>query len=415
MQYQSTVSKYNVLSLFDALTRTVAPDSGVVLPERMPVMPRAIIATLPAMHLVDMAYCVSATLFGQDIDLDTIRQIALKTYSHPIPLVVLDKFVASLELWHGPTGTVKDFGVEFMAGMLDHMVIRRGEKVKILATATSNVAKSIIRCYGNRPGYTCVLLVPRIGSGHSFMIPDDINNIRLVDVRGTEHQCRKLIVEALNDADLHSREHLTAVSTQNICALLPQIIHFFYGYSRAVAQGADPDQVVFSMPCGNLAGLTAAVLAKRMGLPIKRIIAAGNTNFQLPQYLASGKYPSLPLSRTQSHSIDISHPINLPRLIELYAGSHSAMAQDIQAISYNDDEIANTILTAECSLHYNLEAHSACALRALSECLKPGESGVFLSTASPESTIFGKHPKQGPNYHPIPPVYANLKQILINC
>lgn len=414
MQYQSTVSKYNPLSLFDAITRTVAPDSGVLLPERIPVMPRAIIATLPAMHLMDMAYCVAATLFGQDMELDTIRQIALKTYSHPIPLVRLDKSVSALELWHGPTGTVKDFSVEFMAGMLDHMVIRRGEKVKILATATSNLAKSIMHCYGNRPGYTCVLLVPRIGGGQSVVVPDGINNIKLVDVRGTEHQCRKLIVEALNDADLHSHEHLTAVSTQNICALLPQIIHFFYGYSRAITQGADPDQVVFSIPCGNMAGLTAAVLAKRMGLPIKRIVAAGNINFHLPQYLETGKYPASPLHHTQSHSINISHPVNLPRLLELYSNSPQAMAEEIQAVSYTDEEIADTVLTAECSMHYALDPHSACALRALSESLKPGERGIFLSTASPQSGNSTRHPKPRAA-NPIPPVYTALKQILINC
>lgn len=414
MRYQSTISKYNVLNLYDALTRTVAQDSGMMLPEQIPVMPRAIISTLPAMHLVDMAYCVAATLFGQDMEMETIRQIALKTYSHPMPLVRIDKSIFSLELWHGPTGTVKDFGVEFMAGMLDHMVIRHGSKVKILANATSNVAKSILHCYGNRPGYTCVLMIPRIGAGYTDLHTEGLKNVKLINVRGTEHQCRQLIVEALNDADLHSDGHLTAVSTQNIGALLPQIIHFFYGYSRAVAQGADPTQIVFSLPCGNMAGLTAAVLAKRMGLPIKRIIAAGNTNFHLPEYLETGIYQSKPVHRTIAHSIDISHPINLPRLKYLYADSHQNMSHDIEARKYTDEEINDAIITAECSMHYSLEPHSACSFRALAECLKAGEHGIFLSTATPDAATATKHSNIGP-VSPIPPVYNTLKQILLKC
>lgn len=386
-------------------------DNGALMPDSLPVIPKAIIASLPAMQLTDMAYCVAASLFGQDVDLEILRQIAMKTYSHPLPLVKLDKKVFSLELWHGATGTVKDFGVEFMAGLIDHIAVRNKEKVKIIATATSNVAKAILHSYSSRPGIEVVLLVPRIGAHNADMryMDHTTANIHFIDIRGTEHQCRQLIAEALGDKELRHHEHITAASTMNIGALLPQTIHFFHAYSRAVAQGASPDSVVFSIPCGNMAGLTAAVMAKRMGLPIKRIIAAGNSNFQLGHYLEHGEYPNLPITGTAAHAMDIAHPLNLARLKELYGNSHEAMTKEIEARSYDDEQINNAMLTANCAMHYELDPHSATALQGLNESLAEGETGIFLSTARQE--VPTKH-RSVKAHNPIAPVYQQFKQAI---
>lgn len=412
MLYHSTSSRYNTATLKEALLHT-AVDSGALMPDRLPVIPKAIIASLPAMQLSDLAYCVAASLFGEDVDLEILRQIAMKTYSNQIPLVKLDKQVFALELWHGPTGTVKDYSVGFMAGLVDHIAVRQKEKVKILATATSNVAKAIVHSYASRPGVEVVLLVPRIGAHNTDMryMENVTSNIHFIDIRGTEHQCRQLMAEALADKDLHHSGYVTAASTLNIGALLPQTIHFFYAYSRAVAQGASPDSIVFAIPCGNMAGLTAAVMAKRMGLPIKRIIATGNSNFWLKEYLETGEYPTHPTVNTMAHALDIAHPLNLARLKELYDNSHKAMVQDIVARSYDDGQINNAIITARCAMSYEIDPHSATAMLGVSECLEEGETGIILSTARPEPSTRHHNIKAT---NTIAPVYQQFKQALSN-
>lgn len=414
MQYHSTISHCNDANLQDAIIQTVASDSGLLMPDSIPVIPRAIIATFPEMQLADIAYFIAATLFDQDMELDDIRRITLKTYSHSIPLIKLDKSISALELWHGPTGTAKDFEVEFLAGMLECLAINKGKQIKILATATSNAAKAIVNTYANRNGFSAILLVPRIGanSKHIDSNSHTAQNIKFIDVRGTKHQCHRLVLEALNDTDFQKHNCFTAASTLNIGALLPQIIHFFYGYSRAVAQGAHPQQVVFSIPCNNLAGLTAAVMAKRMGLPVKRIIAAGNSTFHLSQYLESGIYPCPAIDRSLPYALEASQPTNLPRIKELLNESQTSVYHDITAQSYDDEEIANAIITAQCSMHYDLDSHSACALKALTDSISEGESGIILSTNNP----FPQHKNiRHPAIDPIAPSYAVLKQILSNC
>jgi len=175
---------------------------------------------------------------------------------------------------------------------------------------------------------------------------------------------------------------LTSANSINVARFLPQSFYYFYAYAQLKKLGK-ADNIVMCVPSGNFGNITAGLFGKRMGLPVKRFIAANNRNDIFLQYLQTGEYSPRPSVSTIANAMDVGDPSNSARVFDLYGNSHAAIAAEISGVSYNDGQISETLKACYAETHYLLDPHGAVGYRALKEGLQATETGVFLETAHP--------------------------------
>ena len=207
-------------------------------------------------------------------------------------------------------------------------------------------------------------------------------NITAIEVDGTFDDCQALVKNAFMDKELNAHMQLTSANSINVARFLPQSFYYFYAYAQMKKQGL-ADNLVVCVPSGNFGNITAGLFGKKMGLPIKRFIAANNRNDIFYQYLKTGEYNPRPSIATIANAMDVGDPSNFARIIDLYGGSHDAIAAEISGETYTDEQISETVQKVYEETGYLLDPHGACGYRALAEELQPGETGVFLETAHP--------------------------------
>jgi threonine synthase len=213
-------------------------------------------------------------------------------------------------------------------------------------------------------------------------------NVRALKVKGTFDDCQKLLKTAFTDEELRKKLRLSSANSINIARLLPQ--SFYYMYAACVVRNRaaldnkihDP-QIIMVVPSGNFGNICSALFDKKMGLPIKRFIAANNANDIFFKYLQTGKYEPKASVQTIANAMDVGDPSNFARVYELYGKSHAAICADISGATYTDGQIAETIKKVKSETGYVCDPHGACGFQALQDGLNAGEVGVFLETAHP--------------------------------
>ena len=210
------------------------------------------------------------------------------------------------------------------------------------------------------------------------------HNITALEVDGTFDDCQALVKSAFMDEELNAHMKLTSANSINVARFLPQAFYYFYAYAqlKKISESAAANMVV-SVPSGNFGNITAGLFAKRMGLPVKRFIAANNRNDIFLEYLKTGEYKPRPSVATIANAMDVGDPSNFARILDLYGHSHEAISAEISGVSYNDEQIADTMRNCKKETGYLLDPHGACGYQALKDGLKEGEVGVFLETAHP--------------------------------
>ena len=389
MLYHSTSGDSHHVDLFTALATGVPDDNGLYLPDSLPVLPPALFNNIAGMTLQDIAYVVANSLFGNDIDSETINAIVNRTFDFDIPLVRIEHDHYSLELFHGPTLAFKDVGARFMTNMLSellrHMPSPTG-KITVLAATSGDSGASIANSIAGRDDINAVIFYPKgkISRMQEKQIATYGGNIQAVEVRGSFDDCQMLVKQLLNDKELCEKMPITSANSMNIAHLLGQVVTYFHGYARLSA--IDPQKaakMVFVIPSGNLGNLTAAVIAKRMGLPVRRFIAATNANDTFMRYISTGTYTPGRQMSTVANAMDVSDPYNFARLIELYGGDYDKLVSDISCFSCSDGDILTTIRDLYRSTGYLTDPHGAVTYFAMKRGLKHGETGVMLSPAHP--------------------------------
>jgi threonine synthase len=207
-------------------------------------------------------------------------------------------------------------------------------------------------------------------------------NITAVEVDGVFDDCQALVKNAFIDKELNEHMQLTSANSINVARFLPQAFYYFYAYAQMKKKGL-ANQFVVCVPSGNFGNICSALFGKRMGLPVKRFIAANNANDVFFKYLQTGKYEPKASVQTIANAIDVGDPSNFARVYELYGKNHKAICADISGATYTDEQIAETIKEVKAETGYVCDPHGACGYRALKEGLKEGEVGVFLETAHP--------------------------------
>jgi threonine synthase len=207
-----------------------------------------------------------------------------------------------------------------------------------------------------------------------------------LEVDGSFDDCQALVKAAFMDEDIKKQIKLTSANSINVARFLPQSFYYFYAYAQLDKAGK-ADELVVSVPSGNFGNLSAGLVAYWMGLPIKRFIAANNSNDVFLQYLRSGAYAPKPAVATLANAMDVGDPSNFARIMDLfsiYPHPYSAIKKRIAGYAYSDAEIAETMRKTYARYHYILDPHGACAYQALlDDKLSKAETGLFLETAHP--------------------------------
>ncbi|MCM1504000.1 MAG: threonine synthase [Muribaculum sp.] len=387
MKYYSTNHNSEKASLKEAIIRGLAPDRGLYMPERIPAIPPAFFRHIGEMTLQDIAYVVANTLFGEDMESEALKNLIKDALNFDIPLVKVDEGKYSLELFHGPTLAFKDVGARFMARMLAYFSdgSSDGKTVHVLVATSGDTGSAVANGFLNVPGVHVHVLYPKgkVSPIQEAQFTTLGNNITAIEVDGTFDDCQAMVKSAFSDPDVTKRLFLTSANSINVARFLPQMFYYYHAYARLMSEGVDMNNVVVAVPSGNFGNICSALIAKRMGLPIKRFIAANNRNDVFLQYLQTGKYSPRPSIPTIANAMDVGDPSNFARILDLYDGSHDRICADICGCSFDDDVICRTIKDEYQRSGYLLDPHGAVAYHALCEQLRPGETGIFLATAHP--------------------------------
>lgn len=385
MKYFSTNKSVPSVSLMDAVTKGLASDNGLFMPERIEEFNSDFFSKMIfRLNFQEISFEVAKKFFGDDIPEKTLKDIVYDTLSFDCPLVKVGDSIYSLELFHGPTLAFKDVGGRFMARLLGYFLKGYQKEVNVLVATSGDTGSAVANGFYDVPGIKVYVLYPKglVSDIQEKQFTTLGKNITALEIDGTFDDCQRLVKSAFLDSELNDALVLTSANSINVARFLPQSFYYFNAYARLREAGVDGD-VVFSVPSGNFGNLTAGLFAKFMGLPVKRFIAANNENDIVYNYLKSGNYQPRASVATIANAMDVGAPSNFARILELYNHSHQDISTDMVGYRYSDEEIRETMKQVFTKENYMLDPHGAVGYRALKSDLKDGEVGVFLETAHP--------------------------------
>lgn len=383
--YYSTNHSAPQASLQEAVVKGLAPDKGLYMPEKIAQLPSQFFDEIGNFGLTDIARTVADAFFGEDIPKEKLDEIVTDTLNFPIPLVKVEDDIYVLELFHGPTFAFKDVGARFMARMLSYFVKEQGQNdVKVLVATSGDTGSAVANGFLGVEGIQVFVLYPsgKVSDIQEAQFTTLGKNIVALEIDGTFDDCQTLVKSAFMDEELNAQLNLTSANSINVARFLPQSFYYFHAYAQLAKQKL-ANNVVFSVPSGNLGNLTAGLFAKRMGLPVSRFIAANNRNDVFYNYLKSGDYKPGPSVQTIANAMDVGAPSNFDRILDLYAHSHKAITNDISGYRFSDEKIREAIHNVHKTSGYLLDPHGACAYLALKKDKRDNETGIFLATAHP--------------------------------
>jgi len=386
MKYYSTNGQAPEANLEKAVVKGLAEDRGLYMPERIKPLSPEFFNQIENLTFQEIAYQVADAFFGEDVPADTLKEIVYDTLSFDVPAVPVTDRIYSLELFHGPTLAFKDVGARFMARLLGYFNAREAENrlVNVLVATSGDTGSAVANGFLGVPGIHVYVLYPKgkVSPIQECQFTTLGQNITALEVDGVFDDCQALVKTAFMDAELNAHMKLTSANSINVARFLPQSFYYFYAYAQMKKRGM-ADNLVVCVPSGNFGNICSALFGKRMGLPVKRFIAANNANDIFYNYLQTGQYNPRPSVQTIANAMDVGDPSNFARILNLYGRSHEAICNDISGATYTDGQIADTMRDCLNENGYLLDPHGACGYRALQEGLQEGETGIFLETAHP--------------------------------
>lgn len=385
MKYYSTNKQAQEATLQEAVVKGLASDKGLFMPESIKVLPQSFYDKIDTLSFQEIAYTVANAFFGEDIEADTLKQIVYDTLNFDTPLVHVNNNIYSLELYHGPTLAFKDVGARFMARLLAYFIKKQGQSdVKVLVATSGDTGSAVANGFLGVEGIHVYVLYPKgkVSNIQECQFTTLGQNITALEIDGTFDDCQALVKTAFMDEDLNEKLNLTSANSINVARFLPQAFYYFHAYAQ-LKKINKAKNVVISVPSGNFGNLTAGLIAKRMGLPIKHFIAANNSNDVFYEYLQTGKYNPRPSIQTIANAMDVGDPSNFARILDLYNHSLPEIKKNIIGEWYDDDTIKDIVKETYQKIGYLLDPHGACAYQGLADYLKEDQVGVFLETAHP--------------------------------
>ena len=366
------------VSFGQAVRQGLGRNQGLFFPSELPKFDD--VDALLADDFITRSTKILSAFIGDELSADTVRSMVENAFQFPAPIHAVKDGVYALELFHGPTLAFKDFGGRFMAQSLA-AVTEGNEQITILTATSGDTGAAVAHAFYGMANIKVVILYPK---GKISPLQEKLfctlgQNIHTVAVDGDFDDCQALVKQSFDDAELRKDVGLNSANSINISRLMAQICYYFEAVSQLPKEKRN--DVVISVPSGNFGNLTAGLLAKSLGLPVKRFIAATNVNDTVPRYLETGKWEPKTTIPTISNAMDVSQPNNWPRIEELC--QRLGWGLDTLGKGAVTDEQSAETLKAMNAEGYLCEPHGAIAYRILEEQLNEGETGLFLCTAHP--------------------------------
>jgi threonine synthase len=442
MKYISTRGGIEPIGFKDAVMMGLATDGGLLLPSVYPQLTASELEALRPLSYQELAFRI-ISLFADDIPASDLRQLIDRSYAsfrdpEITPLVEKDG-VQILELFHGPTLAFKDVALQFLGNLFEYLLRERGEKMNIVGATSGDTGSAAIYGVRGKENINIFILHPhgktsKVQALQMTTVTDA--NVFNIAVNGTFDDCQNIVKQLFSDIPFKEKHSLGAVNSINWARVLAQVVYYFHAWLNVTARGAQ--KVVFSVPTGNFGDIFAGYVAKRMGLPVERLLLATNENNILTRMINDGDYSVGTVVPTVSPSMDIQVASNFERyLYYLYdadpsrvngalasfattgrivftAAEMEQVRKDFISASVNQEQTLATIAAFSRETGYILDPHTAVGVRAALDRNKPGETVVCLATAHPAK--FGDAVKAATgNEPPLPPQLAGLDKLPSRC
>lgn len=367
------------VSFAQAIKQGLGKNQGLFFPLELPEFELTEIDNLLQQDFVTRSANILSAYLGDEFSADVIYNRVKAAFAFPAPVASVEPDIAALELFHGPTLAFKDFGGRFMAQMLQE--VAGSEPVTILTATSGDTGAAVAHAFYGLENVRVVILYPqgKISPLQEKLFCTLGGNIQTIAIEGDFDDCQALVKQAFDDEELKKALGLNSANSINISRLLAQICYYFEAVAQLPQEARN--QLVVSVPSGNFGDLTAGLLAKSLGLPIKRFIAATNANDTVPRFLATGQWQPHNTVATLSNAMDVSRPNNWPRVEELFRRKIWQLKE--LAYGHVSDDVTRQTVRELSQLGYISEPHAAIAYRVLRDTLQPGEFGLFLGTAHP--------------------------------
>jgi threonine synthase len=411
MRYVSTRGNAPDLGFSDAVLSGLARDGGLYVPAEWPSLSADEIRSLRGLSYADIAIRLLTPYLGGEIDAGTFEKIvreAYATFRHEAvcPLVQTRSDTFVLELFHGPTLAFKDVAMQLLARLMDHILAERGERATVMAATSGDTGGAAIEAFAGRDRTDLFVLFPhgRVSPVQQRqMTTSKAKNVHALSIEGNFDDCQGLVKDMFNDHRFRDGVSLSGVNSINWARIMAQIVYYF---TSSLSLGAPDRPVSFTVPTGNFGDIFAGYVAKKMGLPIDRLVVATNDNDILARTLSSGEYRMRGVVATTSPSMDIQVSSNFERLLyeasgrdsaevvrnmnglkqsggfSIGAGALAAIHADFDAGRSSMEETARTIAGTLKTAGYLLDPHTATAVHVASKH-QTGSPMIVLGTAHP--------------------------------
>ncbi len=380
------------VDLATALQRGLAPDGGLYLPDRLPSLDLDALGRLRDEPYWRIAQAVLAPFVEGVLPDREFAALCEDAYDFDVPLEPVDDGFWLLRLDRGPTASFKDFAARWMARML--RAIGGGEQQTVLVATSGDTGSAVGEAFRCVPGFRVFILYPRdeVSEVQRRQLDRIGENVKAFAVEGTFDDCQAMVKQAFLDPAL-APLRLTSANSINVGRILPQAVYYVYAWLRTSKDGGP---VAFSVPSGNLGNSFGCELARRMGLPVSRLILAVNENDEVPRFLATGRYePIAPSRACLSNAMNVGHPSNLARYVDWYGGVLTRdgrlerpphieeMRRRVESVSVSDADTVECIRRWWRERRVLLEPHGAVGVAAFERLGGQPRPAVCLETAHP--------------------------------
>jgi threonine synthase len=379
MKFASTRGQSPQVGFSAALLQGLAPDGGLYVPQQWPDLSGMQSGTLPELG----AQLIGAFAAGDPLE-SAIPAITAEAFNFPAPLRPVGNSgrFDVLELIHGPTAAFKDFGARFLAASLARIPRASGRPLRILVATSGDTGGAVAAAFHRRPGIEVVVLFPKglVSPAQQQQLTCWGDNVTSLAVRGTFDDCQRLVKEAFLDESLRARVEMSSANSINLGRLLPQAV--YYAASSLAIRARSGGKASYIIPSGNLGNAAACLWARRMGLPIDRIVLAHNANRTVPEFLETGVLQPRASVATLASAMDVGNPSNLERLRNLFPGLQ--LAGEVSAWSISDEAIKARIRADHAAYGTTWCPHTATAAEVyarLPEAERAGGHWVIVGTA----------------------------------
>ena len=403
MLFYSTNHSAPKANFNEALFAGQAPDRGLYMPETIPRLTEDEFNSLKKKSYPEIAAAVLFKFLGEAFSRGELDKLCADAYRFPVPVESVSDRRYILRLDRGPTASFKDFAALMMARLMQNLRKGTGKKLVVLVATSGDTGSAIASAFHGLPEIDVIVLFPpaEVSERQRRQMTTLGGNVTAIGVQGKFDHCQSMVKQAFSDPDLDAVD-LTSANSINIGRLLPQAVYYVYAYLQTAHPG---ESVVFSVPSGNFGNMMGALLAKRMGLPVSRLVVATNANDEVPVYLRTERYrPIAPSHVCISNAMNVGHPSNFARVVDMYGGRMDEkgnfqlrpdlqrMRAELYSVSIDDSETRRTIQEAWKRFRLLLEPHGAVGWAGLERY--GSETGGIKLAVSVETAHPAKFPEE---------------------